>query len=216
MNWRRLLSYLRPFIPIIIVGLLASFSNSALSLVFPRVIGDVVDSVLNVGNTAQLDQITMLLLGVFFIRAITTFIETLCLQYVGERIVYNLRLQVYSHLQTLSLGFFSQRRTGELMSRLSNDVTGIQSALTTSLNIGVQQALIFLGSIIVMVAINWRLTLFILALIPILIPVGFGFGMILRRLSSKVNDEIAGVFAIVSEVLTSIREVKSFVREPFE
>jgi subfamily B ATP-binding cassette protein MsbA len=215
-NWRRLLGYLRPFIGILIIGLAASFCNSALSLVFPRVIGDVVDSVLNVGNTAQLDQITLLLIGVFFARSVTTFIETLSLQYVGERIVYNLRLQVYSHLQTLSLGFFSQRRSGELMSRLSNDVNGIQGALTNTMNVGVQQSLIFLGSIIVMVALNWRLTLFILALIPILIPIGFGFGTVLRRLSSKVNDEIAGVFTIVSEVLTSIREVKSFVREPFE
>ncbi len=215
-NWRRLLSYLRPFIGIILIGLLASFCNSALSLVFPRVIGEVVDSVLNVGSTARLDQITLLLIGVFFFRSVTTFVETLSLQYVGERIVYNLRLQLYAHLQTLSLKFFSQRRTGELMSRLSNDVNGIQGALTTSLNIGVQQSLIFLGAITVMIVLNWRLTLFILALIPILIPIGFGFGAVLRRLSSKVNDEIAAVFTIVSEVLTSIREVKSFVREPFE
>ena len=215
-KWRRLLSYLRPFIGILIIGLLASVANSALSLVFPRVIGDVVDSVLNVGNTTQLDQITLLLLGVFFVRSISTFIETMSLQYVGERIVYNLRLQVYSHLQTLSLGFYSQRRSGELMSRLSNDVNGIQGALTNTMNVGVQQSLIFLGSIIVMIALNWRLTLFILVLIPILIPIGFGFGAVLRRLSSKVNDEIAGVFTIVSEVLMSIREVKSFVREPFE
>jgi subfamily B ATP-binding cassette protein MsbA len=215
-NWRRLFGYLRPFVGLIVIGLLASSANAALSLVFPAVIGDVVDSVLNIGNVAQLDQITLLLLGVFLLRSATTFIETLSLQYVGERIVYNLRAQVYTHLQALSLGFFARRRTGELMSRLSNDVNGIQGALTNSFNVGVQQTLILIGSIVVMITLNWRLTLFILVVLALLIPIGFVFGGMIRRLSTKVNDEIASTFAVVNEVLTNVREVKSFVREPFE
>jgi subfamily B ATP-binding cassette protein MsbA len=215
-NWRRLIGYLRPFVLLVIVGLLASVGSSALSLVFPRVIGFVVDSVLNMGDTVRLDQITLLLIGVFLLRAATSFVETLSILYIGERIVYNLRLELYKHLQSLSLGFFTERRTGELLSRLSNDVNGIQGALTNNLSMGVQQSLILIGSVVLMIGINWRLALFILFLIPILLVIGFVFGGVLRRLSSRVNDEIAGAFVVVTEVLTSIREVKSFVREPFE
>ncbi|MDZ4764590.1 MAG: ABC transporter transmembrane domain-containing protein [Chloroflexota bacterium] len=215
-NWRRLIGYLRPHVGRLALGLVASIGSAALGLVFPLVIGDVVDSVLNTRDVAQLDQITLLLLVVFLFRSGTTFVETMTLQYIGERVVYDLRLQVYSHLQTLSLGFFANRRVGELVSRLSNDVTLIRGALTNNIGTALQQTLTLIGAIIVMIAINASLTLFILLLVPLIFGVGLGFGMVLRRQSTRVQDEIASTFVVVTEVLNSIREVKSFVREPYE
>lgn len=215
-NWRRLLSYLRPHRGRLVVALLAMVASSALSLIFPLVIQNVVDSVLQLGNVAELDRFTLILLLAFLVRSFTSLIESLNLQYIGERIVYDLRLQFYTHLQTLSLGFFAQRRVGELVSRLSSDVTAIRGALTNNIGTLLQQSLILLGSVIVMIAINWRLTLFILVLAPVLIGFGGLFGVLLRRLSSQVQDELADATVVVSEVLGSIREVKTFVREPYE
>jgi ATP-binding cassette, subfamily B, bacterial MsbA len=215
-DWRRLLSYLKPYRGRLVLALLAMVASSALSLIFPLVIQNVVDSVLQLGNVADLDRFTLILLLAFLVRSFTSLVESFNLQYIGERIVYDLRLQFYNHLQTLSLGFFARRRVGELVSRLASDVTAIRGALTNNIGTLLQQSLILIGSIIVMIAINWRLTLFILVLAPVLIGVGGLFGVLLRRLSSQVQDELADATVVVSEVLGSIREVKTFVREPYE
>lgn len=212
----RLLTYLRPYALRLIVALLAMLASAALGLVFPAVIQNVVDSVLVQGNVQLLDQITLGLLIVFLFRSLTELIETYNLNYVGERIVVDLRTQVYRHLQALSLGFFAQRRVGELVSRLSSDVTVMRGVLTGNVNNLIQQVVTMIGAVIIMLFINWRLTLFILALVPIIVALGAGFGFWLRRISTQIQDEIAGATTVVEEVLQNIREVKSFVREPYE
>ncbi|MDX2160326.1 MAG: ABC transporter transmembrane domain-containing protein [bacterium] len=215
-NWRRLIGYLRPYLGRMAIALAALIASSALSLVFPLVIQQVVDSVLIAGDRTLLDQITVGLLVVFLIRSVTTLIETYQLGYIGEHIVVDLRLNLYRHLQTLSLGYFTNTRVGELISRLTNDVTAIRGVLTNNINVLLQQTLIMVGSIIVMVVLNWRLTLFILGLIPVIALIGVGFGLLLRRTSTQVQDEIAAATTVASETVQSIREVKSFVREPYE
>jgi subfamily B ATP-binding cassette protein MsbA len=199
-----------------VLALLALLIGSLLSLVFPAVIQQVVDSVLVAGDVQLLDQITLLLLVVFLIRSAATLIETYNLNNVGERIVVDLRLQLYGHLQELSLSFFLQRRVGELVSRLSSDVTIMRTALTNNVNTLLQQTLIMLGSVAIMLALNWRLTMFILVLAPVIVALGAGFGILLRRTSTQIQDELAAATTVVDEVLQNIREVKSFVREPYE
>jgi subfamily B ATP-binding cassette protein MsbA len=215
-NWRRLFGYLRPYWKRMAVAILALTGSSALSLVFPAVIGNVVDSVLNARNMQLLDQITIGLLLVFVLRSVTSLVETYNLNFVGERIVIDLGVQLYRHLQTLSLGFFAKRRVGELVSRMSRDVTLVRTVLTNNVTSLLQQVLIMVGAIIVMVSINWRLTLFILALTPLIIGIGAAFGFYMRRLSTRIQDELAGATVVAEEVMQNIREVKSFVREPYE
>ena len=109
-----------------------------------------------------------------------------------------------------------RRRVGELVSRISNDVTVMRSILTSSMSTLLQQGLMMIGSIIVMVIINWRMSLFILVLTPIIGLLGAGFGLFMRRTSTEIQDELAGATTVVDEVLQNIREVKSFVREQYE
>jgi subfamily B ATP-binding cassette protein MsbA len=215
-QWRRLIGYLAPYRARLVVALLALIGSSILSLVFPGVIIQVVDSVLVNGNEQLLTQITAGLLLVFLVRSVTSFLEGYNLNFIGEKLVNDLRRQVYRHLHTLSLGFFVQRRVGELVSRLSNDVTVMRSALTNNLNTLLQQTLIMVGSVVVMLTLNWRLTLFIVLLAPIVILIGVAFGVFLRRISTQIQDELASATVIVDEVFQGIREVKSFVREPYE
>lgn len=215
-QWRRMIAYLSPYKARLAVAFLALLVSAALSLVFPAVIQNVVDSVFVRGDVRLLDQITLFLLGVFLIRSVSSLLETYNLNFIGERIVVDLRKQLYTHMQALSLRFFTERRVGELVSRLSSDVTVMRSALTSNVNTLLQQSLIMIGSVAIMVALNWRLSLFILAMVPVLIGLGFGFGMLLRRLSTAVQDEIAGATVVAEEALQNVREVKSFVREDFE
>ncbi|MEO0595240.1 MAG: ABC transporter transmembrane domain-containing protein, partial [Chloroflexota bacterium] len=125
----RLAGYLRPYTARLAIAIVALTGSAALSLVFPAVIGGVgpvpgvLDSVLNQQSVEIIDQITMVLIAVFLLRSITTFIETYNLNYVGERIVVDIRKELYAHLQTMSLKFYTNRRVGELVSRISSDVT---------------------------------------------------------------------------------------------
>lgn len=215
-QWRRMIGYLGPYKARLALAIVALMSSAALSLVFPAVIGSVVDSVLEAGNVQLLDTITIGLLVIFLIRSVTSLLETYNLNYIGERIVVDLRTELFQHMQGLSLGFFTSRRVGELVSRISSDVTVMRTALTNNVNTLLQQAVVMVGSVVVMFVLNWRLTLFILLLIPIIVAMGAIFGFYLRRISTRVQDEIAGSTVVTEEVFQNIREVKSFVRESHE
>lgn len=221
-RWQRVLGYLRPYVPRLLVAVVALVFSAGLSLVFPAVIGGVgeipgvLDSVLEENNLQLLNNITLVLLLVFLVRSATTFLETYNLNYIGERIVVDLRKELYAHLQTMSLYFFTERRVGELVSRISNDVTVMRTALTNNITTLLQQGLVMIGSAVIMFVINWRLSLFIIITIPIIVAVGFFFGYYIRRISTQVQEEIAGATVVAEEVMQNIREVKSFTREPFE
>jgi len=221
-KWQRLAAYLKPYWQRLIVTIIALVGSAGLSLVFPAVIGGVgdipgvLDSVLEDNNLQLLNTITAILIAVFILRSLTTFIETYNLNYVGERIMVDVRKELYAHLQFLSLKFYTERRVGELVSRISSDVTVMRSALTNNITTLLQQGLILLGSVTIMFLINWRLSLFIIVLVPIITAVVFGFGFLLRRISTEVQDEIAGATVVAEEVMQNIREVKSFTREPHE
>jgi ATP-binding cassette, subfamily B, bacterial MsbA len=222
LRWQRILGYLRPYIPRLLVAIVALIGSAILSLIFPAVIGGVgqipgvLNTVLEERDTSLLNTITLVLLGVFFLRSITSLIETYNLNYIGERIMVDVRKQLYAQLQTMSLHFFTERRVGELVSRISSDVTVMRSALTNNVTTLLQQSLILIGSIVIMFAINWRLSLFIIIQIPIIAALMMAFGFYLRRVSTEVQDEIAGSTIVAEEAMQNIREVKSFTREPYE
>ncbi len=216
LQWRRMIGYLKPYRKRLAIALVAVALSAGLGLVFPAVIQNVVDSVFENQDVALLDSITLLLLGVFLLRSITTLIQNYNLNYVGERIVVDLREELYAHLQQLSMGFFTERRVGELVSRLSSDVTVMRTVLTNNVSTLLQQVLTLIGSVVIMLIINVNLTAFILLLVPVVVILGAVFGIALRRISTQVQDEIAGSTVVAEEVLQNIREVKSFVREPYE
>ncbi len=215
-QWRRVLAYLSPYkfrLSLAIIGVMLS---AGLSLVFPAVIRSVVDSVFEEANLALLDEITLLLLLVFLVRSVAAFVQNYNLNYVGEKIVVDIRQELYAHLQFLSIRFYTDRRVGELVSRISSDVTVVRTVLTGNISTLLQQSLTLLGSIAIMFWLNWRLTLFIVVLMPVIVGVGFVLGSAIRRMSTRVQDEIAGATVVAEEVFQNIREVKSFVRENYE
>ncbi|MDQ7036172.1 MAG: ABC transporter transmembrane domain-containing protein [Anaerolineae bacterium] len=222
LRWGRVIAYLRPYIRRLMVALVALVGSAVLSLVFPAVIGGVgeipgvLSTVLEQQDTELLNTITAVLLAVFFIRSITSLVETYNLNYIGERIMVDVRKQLYAHLHTQSLHFFTERRVGELVSRISSDVTAMRTALTKNITSLLQQSLILIGSIVIMFVINWRLSMFILIQIPIISAIVMLFGVYVRRISTEVQDAIAGSTVVAEEAMQNIREVKSFTREPYE
>ena len=216
MQWRRLLSYLTAYKLRLLLSTVGLCFAAALSLVFPAVIQRVIDSVFSDADIALLDTITLALLAVFMFRSLASFVQNYNLNYVGEKIVVDIRCQLYAHFQTLSIKYYNDRRVGELISRISSDVTVVRTVLTGNISTFLQQTLTLVGSVAIMFYLNWRLTLFIIVLMPIIVAVAFVLGNAIRRTSTRVQDEIAGATVVAEEVFQNIREVKSFVRESYE
>ncbi|MEP7290022.1 MAG: ABC transporter ATP-binding protein [Chloroflexota bacterium] len=215
-NWRRLFSYLLPYKGRMIVALLALLFYSVLGLVFPLVISQLLGSVLKQKGGDQLNAITLGLVLIFLVQSAVSFVQNYNLTYIGERIVLDLRTGLYRHLHELSLDFFANRRVGELVSRMSSDVTQVRSILTNNITQLLSQIISLIGSIVIVFFLNPRLTLFILALAPLIAVIAMVFGRSFQGLSTEVQDATAGALVVVEEGLQGIRVVKSFAREDYE
>ena len=213
---RRLLRYVAPYRRHIVVASIGLLGGAALGLVFPWIMQNLVDAVLAQHNLAELNRITLVLIATFLVRGVFYYIQNYALAYAGERIVVDLRRQVYGHLHDLTLRFFNDRRVGELVSRLSSDVTLVRAALTNNVAQVLSQVLTFAGSLVLMLVLNWRLTLFILVLAPLVAVAGALFGRQLRQLSTVVQDQLAEGTAMAEEALSGARVVKAFTREGYE
>ena len=213
---RRLLSYLKPYRRAMGIAIVSLLFGSLLGLVFPWIIQSLINSVFTQGDLAELNRITILLIGTFLVRSIFYYFQVYWLSFVGERVVVDLRRQVYTQLNQLSLRFFAERRIGEIISRLSSDVTLVRAALTNNIATVLSQSVTFIGSLVLMLVLNWRLTLFILVLAPLVVLSGTIIGGRLRKLSTEVQDQLADSTAIAEEALNNTRIVKAFTREPYE
>ncbi|PMP79439.1 MAG: ABC transporter ATP-binding protein, partial [Chloroflexus aggregans] len=214
-HWSRLLGYLRPYRGWMIVAVVAMVIGAALSLVMPLAIGQMVNLI--TGNqTLPIGRIAVLLGGVAIGQTVAGLIQNYSLTFVGERVVADLRLAAYQHLQRLDLAFFEQRRTGEITSRITNDVTLIQSTVTTNLTTLLQGMIQLIGAIVLMIVVSWQLSALALVLIPTLILIAVFFGRWLRRISTTVQDRLADATSILEETVSGVRVVRSFGREPYE
>jgi subfamily B ATP-binding cassette protein MsbA len=215
-NWNRLFGYLKPYWRRMGLAILALLLSSGLGLAFPLVIVRLLDSVTKARDFGPLNMLAGLLVAVFLLQAAFSALQSYLLAYVGEHIVYDLRTSLYGHLQRLSLDFYAKRRVGDIVSRLSSDVTQMRTMLTTNLTMLLSQVLTLIGSIVILLNMNARFTLFILGLAPVLILIAFTFGKRIHKGSMKVQDQLADSTVVAEEGLQGIRIVKSFGRENYE
>jgi subfamily B ATP-binding cassette protein MsbA len=212
----RLLAFAKPYWLWLVVAAIAMIIGSVLGLALPAMAGSLIDTVFVKADRNGLNNIALILLLVFAFQAFFIFLQSYLLNNAGERIVNDLRVKLYSHLQTLSLGFFNERRTGELMSRLTNDVTMVQNAVTTNLISAAQSLLTLIGAIVMIVTRDWRMTLLILALIPILTAVAITVGRRIRFHSNEVQKYLGETTTILEETISNQKTVMAFTRESYE
>jgi subfamily B ATP-binding cassette protein MsbA len=214
--WRRLLGYVRPHVRLFGLALVGLILSAGLGLVFPLLIARITTVVVAGGDMGGLDRLVLLLIVLFSVQAVGSFLQTYFLGVVGERIVARLRSDLFARLVTLSLDFYVHARVGELISRLSSDVTQVRMMLTQTITNLLAASVGLLGSIVILFVLSPTLLLVVLVLAPALIGVAFAFGRPLQRVSTQVQDEIARSTTTAEEALSGIRIVKSFVREDWE
>jgi subfamily B ATP-binding cassette protein MsbA len=215
-NWRRLPGYLRPHWRQMVLAVLALLASSGAGLAFPLVLVRLLESVTQTKNLWLLNGLALLLIGLFLIQAAFAAVQSYLLAYVGEHVVLDLRASLYNQLQRLSLDFYDKRRVGDVVSRLTSDVMQLRALLTTNLTTLLSQVLTLVGAIAIVLTLNASLTLFIVALLPVLIGVAALFGQRVQRASREVQDDLGAATTVAEEGLQGIRVVKSFGREDFE
>ena len=164
-------------------------------------------------DPALLDAALVVLLAVVLLLALASFLRFYMISWVGERVVADLRRDVYSHVLTLSPGFFETRRTGEVLSRLSTDTTLVQVVVGSSVSIALRNLLLLVGGLIMLLVTSAKLTGLVLLVVPIVVAPIVLLGRRVRALSRDSQDRVADVGVYVEETLTGIRAVQAFVHE---
>lgn len=212
----RLGPLVRPYATRLAVAFVFLVLAAAAGLVFPAVLRALLDAAFELKDARALDRLALLLVGVFAVQGVANFGQVYLLSSSTERIVATLREQTFAHLIRLSPGFFTERRTGELTSRLSSDLAVLQNLLSTWISEFSRQLLFLVGGVIMLFVTNARLTLTTLAIVPVVVGAALVFGKSLRRASTTVQDRIAEAMGMADEAFGAIRTVQSFTREAEE
>ncbi|MEW6733057.1 MAG: ABC transporter transmembrane domain-containing protein [Acidobacteriota bacterium] len=212
----RLLSYARPYWKRLAIGFICLLLGGFISLCSPQMIRYMLDAAFGARDASQLNRFVLLLFGLYALQSGFQFARSYLLAQVGEQVVADIRCQLYRHLLRLPIQFYNERRVGELTSRLSSDVTVIQTVASTSMVEILRQSLILLGGTVIILITNPLLTLVMLAVLPVMIIIAVIFSRRLQRLSTHVQDALADTNAILDETLAGIRVVQSFAREEYE
>lgn len=213
---RRLLSRLRPYRRSLIIAGCALVASAAIGLAFPLVVRYLMDAAFEIRDADALNRIALALIGLFGIQAVLNFIQVFLLGATAEKVVAGLRTDLYSHLLTLSPGFYSNRSSGELTSRLSSDCSTLGTVLSHQVAEFIRQVLFFFGGLALLAVLHSRLMLTTVTVAPIVVLSAYAFGQVLRRKSTRVQDRLAMANAAAEEALTQIPVVQSFVREGWE
>lgn len=213
---RRLFAFARPYRKRISAATVAVAFASGLGLVFPRIMGDLVDSALGeVGraDTSQLDRFAVILVLVFLAQAGFNFLRTYWLAIAGEGVVADLREAVFDRVVRLGVPFFDQRKTGEITSRLTSDAAVVQNTVSTAVAQALAQTITLIGSVILLFLLSPRLSLTVLVFVPLVIIAAAVFGRFLRRISTEFQDRLAEANSLAEEAIASVRVVKWFGAE---
>jgi ABC-type multidrug transport system fused ATPase/permease subunit len=219
-NISRLLAYIKPYKSKFIAALGFLFLSSLVGLAFPSFIGALIDTAQGKHNNGLLPGnikgILLLAFAVLFLQAFVSFFRILWFVNVAERSLADIRRDTYFKLITLPMNFFSNRRVGELNSRISADLSQIQDTLTTTIAEMIRQSVLLIGGIAFMAIISVKLAIALLILVPPLIVFALFFGRFIRKISKEAQDKLAESNTIIEETLQGIASVKAFVNEAFE
>src|SRR5438067_8178912 len=226
-------SLLKPHIGALTLGFIAVAGESAANLLQPWPLKIVLDDVLRphpshasamkiIHQLAGTDKMAVLkfacaaVLAIAVLDAICTYGEKYLTTSVAQWVSYDLRLTIYSHIQRLSLAFHDHERTGDLISRVTDDIENIQSFIMNGLLGVLINVMTIIGMIAVMFWLNWKFTLIALSVVPVLFAMVYSYTRRIKKASREVRKKEGEITSVVQEVFSSIRVEKAFAREDYE
>ena len=212
----RALRYVKPYIGRGVFAAICTAIAAGGTAYLPWIIKDMVDQVLKEKNTEMLNYIVASIIVVFIIRGIAFYGQSYLMNYVGQRVIIDIRLDVYKKLQRLGLNFYDKNKTGTIMSYVTNDVSALQSAMVDNVVELVTESVILIASIVMMIYLDWRLFLVTFSTFPVVLLFIDQFGKRIRKSGSRIQEVTADVTSVLQETVSSARVIKSFVREEYE
>jgi ABC transporter fused permease/ATP-binding protein len=212
---KRLLAYFRPQRGKYYLGLFFLFLTGISALLFPKLIGDMVDTA-ETAVLADIDRIAILLFGLFILQAIFSYFRIYLFVNVTEHVLAQLRRDTYERLIRLPMNFFSKNRVGELNSRIATDISMLSETFTTVVAEFLRQGMLIIGGIAFLAYTSLELTMIMLLIVPVVAVFAVVFGRYIRKISKETQDRIADSNTVVEETLVGIANVKAFANEMFE
>jgi subfamily B ATP-binding cassette protein MsbA len=199
-----------------IVAIVCILLAASANLYVPWILREVIDEVLSTKDMTTLNTIAIGIVIVYFLRGIFFFGQTYLMSYIGQKVIIDIREGIYRHLQRLSLSYFEKRRTGKIMSYITNDVAAVQGALVDSMIELFTEGMTLVGSLGAMFYLHWKLSLLTLVTLPLVGQAINIFGKKLRTSSMAVQERTADITSVLQESISSVRVIKSFAREDYE
>ncbi|WP_245920120.1 ABC transporter ATP-binding protein [Melittangium boletus] len=206
----------RPQARRILLGTLFLLIASALGLVYPKIIGDIIDQALHAGDRARIDNVALAMVGVFLVQGVAMALRYYLFTTAGERVVTRLRQDLFQSLMSQEVGFFDERKTGELTNRLSSDTTVLQNTVSVNISMALRNAAQAVGGIALLFYTSPVLTALMLAIVPAVAVGAVSYGRKVRGLSKEAQDALAAANEVAEESLSGIRTVRSFAAERHE
>lgn len=215
-NYTRLLAYIKPYLGRLFLAIICIVVAAGANLYLPWIIKDMIDKVLAEKDMAMLNIISVSIVVVFAIRGVFYYGQSYLVSYIGQRVVVDVREVMFRKFQRMPMAYFDKHQTGETMSYVTNDVAAIQAALVDNLIELFTEASILVGSIAMMLYLDWKLTLLTLVTVPLVGSAMRIFGKKIKKSGTVIQERLADITALLQESISSIRIVKSFVREDYE
>lgn len=215
-DFSKILRYAKPYKKGIAFAFVCLVVTSVITLVLPLLVRNMINVVVVEKNAAALNSLTLDIIAVIAFQMLFGITQNYILGFVGNRMTADFRMELFNHIQSLSLRFFQERRVGEIISRMSNDISVIQKALVSIPVAVLRQSITLVGGLAIVFYLNWKLTGLILIVLPPLMLFARIFGKRLRTLAGQVQDQLARAMVVLEEVISSIKVVKSYNREAYE
>ncbi|MDD3925794.1 MAG: ABC transporter transmembrane domain-containing protein, partial [bacterium] len=209
--------YLRPVWIQILIALVCLGVATWLNLKLPGIFGkDLLDKVFSSNDRSLLMNICRWIIAIFLIKGVLMWLQTYMMSFAGQRMILNMRNDLYGHLQELPIDFYEKRHTGEVISTLTNDINVVQGSLSGGILNIVQALSMLIGALVMMLMMDWQLTLLTLGVMPVMaLVVGF-FSNRIRGITDSIQRKLADITTIIQETVSGIRVVKSFSMEKHE
>jgi len=216
MSLKRVLPWIAPFWPVLLAGFFCMLLNTYLGQQPPRLIQYSLDEVFAKAHAGALPRVIVLFLGVYLGVNLTNFLRTYWLHVAGQRMLHNLRTSLYNHFQCLSLTYYDNRQTGDLMSRMTGDVEQIENLMVHGLDVLLMGLLGMILAFYYMYRYSPALALVVLIPVPVLAASIYFFSRTIRAIYRAIRDRVGMLNAKLQDNISGIRVIKAFSREPVE
>ncbi|MEW6380908.1 MAG: ABC transporter ATP-binding protein [bacterium] len=210
---RRLLHYIVPYRLLLATTLIFLLAGAGLELVGPYLVKIAIDTYIKAGDFTGLSRICVIFLLALVLRSLLSFLESYATQLLGQRVIRDLRMELFNHVQSLSLSFFDRYPVGRIMTRIGSDVEVINEMLSDGILMVLGNVLTLLGILLVMLWMNVRLTLVIFSILPLVVAASLKFRTGVRQAFRDTREKIARINSFLQENITGMKEVQLFGRE---